>query len=376
MNRSLVGGIIIATLLAGIGINQWTAAKHRTWLMNASQSALEQYVSTHPADVTAKVRLAQLNVANKDARGIEMLKAAADASPGDEAVWFAYVDALLDPNEAMAQLDKYFEVLPDSTKLRIAKARRLAELGDPNGALSLADEVIRVSGKNADILRVRADAFMLLRRVNEASDALHAAIELDDRAELRLLFAMTLVPQQRYRELRDACLPIVAKGDAGIAEGHAVRARLYLAGAALNLATPVDDIQKATTDLEDIAQKTNFLEPQEQFLPYYFLGECYLRAGKVAAAVRVLQQAVSMAPQFPASLYSLARAVQAFKDDATAVLLFKRHAKLTSLLSEIDSLSTRAQEKPDESSYKTRLTAAQVSLIRLLKEPLPTGAGN
>jgi ribonucleoside-diphosphate reductase alpha chain len=39
----------------------------------------------------------------------------------------------------------------------------MVELGDPNGALSLTDELIKVSGKNADILRVRADAFMLLR---------------------------------------------------------------------------------------------------------------------------------------------------------------------------------------------------------------------
>lgn len=375
MNRALIGGLVAACLLAGIGINQWTVAKHRTWLLNASQSALDQYVPSHPDDIPAKVRLAQMHVANKDARGIEMLKAAADGSPGDEAIWFAYVDALIDPSEVMAQLDKYFEVLPDSTKLRTAKARRLAELGDPNGALSLADELIKVSGKNADLLRVRADAFMLLRRVNEASDALQAAIKLDDRAELRLLLAMTLVPQQRYRELRDVCLPIVAKGDAGIAEGHAVRARLYLAGAALNLATPVDDIKKTAANLEDLLTKTAFLEPQEQFLPYYFLGECYLRAGKVSDARRVLQQAVNMAPQFPAALYSLARAVQASKDEATAALLFKRHAQLTSLLSEIDSLSTRAQEKPDEGSYKTRLTAAQVNLIRLLKAPLPTGTG-
>ena len=376
MNRALICGIVAACLLAGIGINQWTVAKHRTWLQNASQSALDQYVPSHPDDIPAKVRLAQMHVANKDARGIEMLKAAADASPGDEAIWFAYVDALIDPSEVMAQLDKYFEVLPDSTKLRTAKARRLAELGDPNGALSLVDELIKVSGKNADLLRVRADAFMLLRRVNEASDALQAAIKLDDRAELRLLLAMTLVPQQRYRELRDACLPIVAKGDAGIAEGHAVRARLYLAGAALNLATPVDDIQKTTTSLEDIVQKTNFLEPQEQFLPYYFLGECYLRAGKVSDARRVLQQAVKMAPQFPAALYSLARAVQASKDEATAALLFKRHANLTSLLSEIDSLSTRLQEKPSDAVLAKRLTDVQDRMDNLLKQPLPKLAGN
>ena len=371
MNRALIGGTVAACLLAGVGINQWTAAKHRTWLMHASQSALEQYVPTHPADITAKVRLAQLNVANKDARGIEMLKAAADASPGDEAVWFAYVDALLDPNEAMVQLDTYLKALPDSTKLRAAKARRLAELGDPNGALSLTDELTKVSGKDPDVLRARADALMLLRRVNEASDALKAAIKLDDRAEFRLLLAMTLVPQQRYRELRDVCLPIVLHGDAGISEGQSVRAKLYLAGAALNLATHVDDIQKTTTELEEIAQKTNFLEPQEQFLPYYFLGECYLRTGKVADARRTLYKAVSMAPQFPAALYSLARAVQVSKDESAASVLFKRHADLTSLLSEIDSLSTRAQEKPDDTGLVKQLTRTQEQLNRLVQQPLP-----
>ena len=376
MNRALIGGIVAACLIGGVGINQWNSARHQSWLLHASKQALDQYVSAHPDDMSAKVRLGRLNVANKDPRGIDLLKAAADAPSEDEAVWFAYVDALIDPSEAMSKIETYLKVLPESTKLRTAKARRMVELGDPNGALSLADELIKVSGKNADLLRVRADAFMLLRRVNEASDALQAAIKLDDRAELRLLLAMTLVPQQRYRELRDVCLPIVAKGDAGIAEGHAVRARLYLAGAALNLATPVDDIKKTAADLEDLLTKTAFLEPQEQFLPFYFLGESYLRTGRPADAQRVLTQAVTMAPQFPAALYSLARAVQASKDEATAALLFKRHAKLTSLLSEIDSLSTRAQEKPSDAVLAKRLTDVQDSLDNLLKQPLPKLAGN
>ena len=106
-------------------------------------------------------------------------------------------------------------------------------------------------------------------------------------------------------------------------------------------------------------------------MPYYFLGECYLRAGKVSDARRVLQQAVNMAPQFPAALYSLARAVKASKDEATAALLFKRHAKLTSLLSEIDSLSTRAQEKPDDTGLVKQLTRTQEQLNRLVQQPLP-----
>jgi hypothetical protein len=83
-----------------------------------------------------------------------------------------------------------------------------------------------------------------------------------------------------------------------------------------------------------------------------------------------------MAPQFPAALYSLARAVQVSKDESAASVLFKRHADLTSLLSEIDSLSTRAQEKPDERSYTKNLTAAQESLEKLLKQPLPKFAEN
>jgi hypothetical protein len=83
-----------------------------------------------------------------------------------------------------------------------------------------------------------------------------------------------------------------------------------------------------------------------------------------------------MAPQFPAALYSLARAVQASKDEAMAALLFKRHAQLTSLLSEMDSLSTRIQEKPSDAVLAKRLTDVQDSLDNLLKQPLPKLAGN
>ena len=375
MNRSVVGAIIFVTLLAGFGINQWVSANHRTWVRTASQSALEQYVPTHPTDISAKVQLGQINVANKDARGIEMLRAAAESSPGDEAVWFAYVDAITDPNEAMASIDTYLKVLPDSIKLRAAKARRLVELGDPLAGLSMADDLIKVAGKDADVLRARADALMLLHRVQQASDSLVAAIAQDDRSELRLLLAMTLVPQQRYRELRDVCLPIVANGDVGIAEGQSVRAKLYLAGAALNLATPLDDIQKTTTELEGMLQKTNFFEPQEQFLPYYFLGECYLRNGRIDDARKVLFKAVRMAPQFPAALYSLARAVQATKDVSTSSVLFKRHAELTSLLSQIDGLNTRAQEKMNDAVLIKQLDIAQQRLNRLLSEPLPSTLG-
>jgi predicted Zn-dependent protease len=336
---------------------------------------LDQYVSSHPDDVSAKVRLGQLNIANKDPRGFELLKVAADASPGDEAVWFAYCDAILDPNEAMPQIETYLKVLPESIKLRTAKARRMVELGDPNGALSLTDELIKVSGKDADVFRARADAFMLLRRMNEASDTLQAAIKLDDRAELRLLLAMTLVPQQRYKELRDVCSPMVA-GASGIAEGHAVRARTYLAGAALNLATPVDDIRKTAADLEDLLKKITFLEPQEQFLPHYFLGECYLRLGRAEDASIAFTKAVSMAPHFPAALYSLARSVQASKDSGVSSVLFRRHAQLTSLLSQIDSLSTRAQEKTDDAELRKQLSAAQENLNKLLQQPLPALSGN
>jgi hypothetical protein len=59
-----------------------------------------------------------------------------------------------------------------------------------------------------------------------------------------------------------------------------------------------------------------------------------------------------------------------------AALLFKRHAQLTSLLNEIDSLSTRAQEKPSDAVLTKRLNAAQENLNKLLRQPLPALAGN
>jgi len=273
VNRNVLGGVVAGCVLIGAGVSKWNAAQNRSWLMNASIQALDKYVSDHPEYASGNVRLGQMYVANKDPRGIDLLKATADEFPENEAVWFAYVDAIEDPSEAMALLETYLKVLPDSVKLQAAKARRLAELGDPDASLKVTDDLLKRVGNDADVLRARADAFMLLRRVSEASDTLQAAIKLDDRAELRLLLAMTLVPQQRYKELRDVCSPMVASSTSGIAEGHKLRARVYLAGAALNLATPVDDIKKTATDLEDLLTKTAFLEPQEQFLPVYFLGE-------------------------------------------------------------------------------------------------------
>ena len=376
MNRNVLGGVVAGCVLIGAGVSKWNAAQNRSWLMNASIQVLDKYVSDHPEYASGNVRLGQMYVANKDPRGIDLLKATADVFPENEAVWFAYVDAIEDPSEAMALLETYLKVLPDSVKLQAAKARRLAELGDPDASLKVTDDLLKRVGNDADVLRARADAFMLLRRVSEASDTLQAAIKLDDRAELRLLLAMTLVPQQRYKELRDVCSPMVASSASGIAEGHKLRARVYLAGAALNLATPVDDIKKTATDLEDLLTKTAFLEPQEQFLPFYFLGESYLRIGRPADAQRVLMQAATMAPQFPAALYSLARAVQASKGSNLASMLFKRHAQLTSLLSQIDSLSTRAQEKTDDAALAKQLNAAQENLNKLLEQPLPASAGN
>ncbi len=122
--------------------------------------------------------------------------------------------------------------------------------------------------------------------------------------------------------------------------------------------------------------KTAFLEPQEQFLPHYFLGECYLRLGRTEDASRALYKAVSMAPHFPAALYSLARSVQASKDSGASSVLFKRHAQLTSLLSQIDSLSTRVQERSDDASLTKQLSAAQERLNQLLQQPLPSLSGN
>ncbi|MFM7188861.1 MAG: tetratricopeptide repeat protein [Armatimonadota bacterium] len=364
-----VGVAAIAALaLIVIKVNE---ARHVAWLHSATENALEQYVPEHPDDVKARVRLGVMEVANKDPRGEDLLKKAADASPGDEAIWFAYVDAIENPEVALAQIETYLKVLPDSVKLRAAKARRLAELGDPQSGLSLVDELIKSTGKDSDAFRARADALMLLRRVSEASESLKSAIALEDRDTYRLLLAMTLVPQQRFTEVRIVCLPVVKRQNRGAAEGHVTRAKLYLAGASLNLATPAAGLENIKTDLEAIIANSASLEEPERFLPYYFLGECELRLGAATHAIEPLKQAVRMAPQFPAALYSLARAMQASKEASVSSKLFRRHAQLTGLLSELDSAGIRLQEKPDDVSITHNLNDVQKRLEALLRQPLP-----
>lgn len=345
--------------------------RHRAWLMSATQTALEQYVPEHPADLEARVRLGLMEVADKDPRGEERLKRAADAAPGDESVWFAYVDAIDNPDVALSQIETYLKVLPNSVKLRAAKARRLAELGDPRTGLAMADEIIKVSGKDSDAFRARADALMLLRRVNEASDSLKLAMKLDDRDSYRLLLAMTLVPQQRYAEVREACLPIVHRQNRGAATGHVTRAKLYLAGATLNLAAPMKELANVKSDLEAIVLNSTCVEEAEQFLPYYFLGECFLQLGEPQSAIEPLRQAVKMAPQFPAALYSLARAMQASKENSVSSKLYRRHANLTGLLNDLDNAGIRLQERPDDVRLNQQLADIQKRLENLLREPLP-----
>lgn len=78
-----------------------------------------------------------------------------------------------------------------------------------------------------------------------------------------------------------------------------------------------------------------------------------------------------MAPQFPAALYSLARAMQASKEAGVSSKLFRRHAQLTGLLSDLDSAGIRLQEKPDDVSITQHINDVQKRLEALLRQPLP-----
>jgi len=123
-NKRLTLSVGIAAIAAlALIVIKVSEARHVAWLHSATDNALEQYVPEHPDDVKARVRLGVMEVANKDPRGEVLLKKAADASPGDEAIWFAYVDAIENPEVALAQEETYLKVLPDSVKLRAALGR-------------------------------------------------------------------------------------------------------------------------------------------------------------------------------------------------------------------------------------------------------------
>jgi Tfp pilus assembly protein PilF len=123
-------------------------------------------------------------------------------------------------------------------------------------------------------------------------------------------------------------------------------------------------------DLEAIVLNSTCLEDAEQFLPYYFLGECFLQLGEPQSAVEPLRQAVNLAPQFPAALYSLARAMQASKENSVSSKLYRRHANLTGLLNDLDNAGIRLQERPDDVRLNQQLADIQKRLENLLREPL------
>lgn len=139
----------------------------------------------------------------------------------------------------------------------------------------------------------------------------------------------------------------------------------------MNLAAPAAGLENIKTDLEAIIANSASLEEPERFLPYYFLGEYQLRLGATTLAIEPLKKAVRMAPQFPAALYSLARAMQASKETSVSSKLFKRHAELTGLLSELDSAGIRLQEQPDDVSITQHINDVQKRMEALLRQPLP-----
>lgn len=370
MKAIYVGASIITLLGIGVTVNTVANLSHRGWIQQATQVELAEYYASQPSDVGVQVQLGALLVADKDARGIDLLSTAANTNPENIEIFLAYVNAIDDPNVALEAIEKRSQIWPDAPRLLAAKARRMVEVGQVEDGLSKAEQVLLQDKQNPDALRVKADALMLMRRIPEASQALKDAVKVDNRTDLRLLLAMTLVPQQRYADLQLATQPIVDRRLHGVSQVQDLRARLYLSGATLNGPASGYNQTELIQTLLSVITSAEKLEPSEQFLPFYFLGEVYLRGGQPHDAVAVLQKAVVMAPQFPASTFALARAFQQAGNAKAAAYLYARHRKLSHLLGELDSVSIRLDENSTDAALLANVARLSGQLEELLRQPL------
>lgn len=369
--KAIYAGASVITLL-GIGVTVNTVAnlRHDGWIQQATQIELAEYYARHTSDVAVQVQLGTLLVADKDPRGIDLLTAASNTNPENIDIFLAYINAVDDPNVALEAITTHSQIWPDAPRLLAAKARRMVEVGQVEDGLSKAEKVLSQDKQNPDALRAKADALMLMRRIPEASQALLDAVKVDNRTDLRLLLAMTLVPQQRYADLQLATQPIVDRRLHGVSQVQDIRAKLYLSGAKLNGPTDGYNQTGLIQTLLSVITSADKLEPSEQFLPFYFLGEVYLRGGQPHDAVAVLQKAVAMAPQFPASTFALARAFQQAGNAKDAAFLYARHTKLSHLLGEIDSVSIRLEENSTDAQLVANIARLSGQLEELLKQPL------
>lgn len=352
--RVLIALLLLAALTWGgllLRDRQW----HR-WLATAPRAELARYVADHPDQPEAVARLGVLTRnAGEKAEAEKLLRHAVEIAPQEESDWIELSRAL-DDKEAIQELETYLKTTPDSAPVTTELVRRYLQAGDMTRARSLAERAMKLAPESPEVWRVQGDIMAANRQSSEAEKAYRKALSLGDDPETRLSLAQLWVPLQRYHEIIAICAPILKAGNSpDISVEQRAQALLYTAGGRLYDPLTPAELATVQAQLQEVDSLSVQLPEGQRFLPPYFLGESYLRAGKPKEAIPYLERSVQAGPMFAGSLYSLARAYRLVGDIAKSDAATARHTHLSRILSELDMYNSRLQQRPGDAETLLRL---------------------
>ena len=260
-----------------------------------------------------------------------------------------------------SELESYSRSAGGDPQTAAKLAHQYLQEGADEQAKALMTEATQRFPQSPEILRSSGEILLSERRLPEAEKALRESLALKDDSETRLLLARVLTPLQRYPEIAALCAPLIASAPALTATPQQrASAVVYSAGARLNGPLTPAELQGIQSQLREAALPSSALPPEERFLADYFLGESLLREGKPGEAIPSLEKSVAQNPNFPGAIYSLARAYRLSGDEAKSKDLFARHERMSRLMSELDSLNTRLEQRPDDAETLLRMADALV----------------
>ncbi len=295
-NRLLPGLLALLVLAVTLwGWLQWRWLERRNWLETANRQALESAVQEHGEDPQVMAKLA----------------------------------------------DRY---LQDG---EVGRARATAEIA------------IQRFPQSPEAYRSYGLCMLALRRLPDAEKSLQKSLSLADDVETRLALCRTLTPQQRFPLVIELCAPLIASSPSlAVTPQQRASALVYNAGSRLNGPLTSGELEILQQHLQEAMQPASALPVEERFLADYFLGDSMIRADKPAEAIPFLERSVAENPSFPGTLYSLARAYHLSGEETKSRETFVRHEKLSRLLSELDSLNTRLEQRPDDAETLLRMAGA------------------
>lgn len=349
--------VALLLLVVAWGALAFRDRRRHLWLQTARRAELQRYVSIHSEDPEAMVRLGiLLRNSGETSEAEKRIRRAVEIAPNDERNWVEFSRTVTDDQEVIQRLRNYLQLKPDSAPVLTELARHYLQVGDEASARKLIEQAIQRSPELPEAWRVRGDLNAVRRQSPDAEKAYRKALALRDDRETRLSLARLLIPFQRYAEIIALCAPIVKAGpSADIPMDQRARALLYTAGGRLYDPLSPDSLALLQAQLREADSLAGHLTPGERFLPPYFLGESYLRAGKPAEAIPFLERSVAAGPLFAGSLYSLARAYRLTGDVRKADLVSARHARLSRILSELEMYNNRLEQRPDDAETMLRL---------------------